>query len=96
MNKIIKRVTVNVEVDISDFDVEELIGELKNRYLTMDELLDLKRYLIEALKDRKEVMPGSEVFVSLKARSIIDLMKVEVFEDAMDRFAFTELRRRLA
>jgi hypothetical protein len=89
-----KTFTTEAEIDVSlsDFDTEDLIDEIKERYLTRIELEDLKKYVLKGLNEVEKRI-GIENF---KIETLCDQLKVEAFIEAMNNNTLPEIIKRLA
>lgn len=87
-----KRVTVDVECSVEDFDVDDVIYDLKKRHLTQDELEDIYEFSRKRLKKRS---PKDNV-IEVEVDSLLDKMKFELLKEAMQRYTLHELENKLS
>lgn len=80
--------TINVDVDTSEFDTDDLVNELCKRAN--------RGYIDTADKEKLRLALGFTKSGLLNGESLDIVMKKEVFEQAINKYTLPELEKRLA
>ena len=86
-----KNVSVEVEYSLDDFDVDDIIDELRRRHLTQSELHELYDFTRKKLK--KSAPRGNVVEVHVD--SLLDKMKLDFVLEATEKFTLYQLEQKL-
>lgn len=82
--------TVTIDLDLDEFDTDELIQELKSRHLTRW----AKKELLEFVSEFK-IKTGSNT-VMIETETLADVMKVELLQEAVKKYSYIQLSTLLA
>lgn len=88
-----KTTSVDVELSLNEFDAGEIIDHLKKCYLTSNELKELKEYVENELKERDLFLEAEPI---IKLETLADIEKAELFAEVMNKYSWSELKKRLA
>jgi hypothetical protein len=80
--------SVDVDIDLSDFDTNEILSELEDRYKS--------KYITE--KQKQEIYEFAEEIVPAKIKivSLADKMKLEHIEQCFDKYSLEEIQTLLS
>ena len=91
---------VNVDIDLDEFDTDELCNELSSRInkfgrkgLSEEQKKRLWKELEDFAKELKEDIQGDS---PLTVSTLNDALIIELFSEAKERYSLSELQQRLA